>query len=95
MPKLRERDPNDKIKGRGKGGGQPIRDVRRWMTAKLRRELMERRRNGQEPPAEAQAVEQVEQTGAAAFDEVGREIQDRADRAVHSARRPKERAEAV
>ena len=30
------------------------------MTAKLRKELMEQKRGGQEPPADVQAVEQVD-----------------------------------
>lgn len=62
MPKPRERDPNDKIKR--KGGGRPKRDIRRQMTAKLRKELVEQKRDGRETPADAQAVEQAEQTGA-------------------------------
>ena len=60
IPKPRERDPSDKIKGKGKNGGRPVRDVRRQMTAKLRKELVEQKRGGQEPPADVQAVEQVE-----------------------------------
>ena len=63
MPKPRERDPSDKIKGKGKNGGRPVGDVRRQMTAKLRKELVEQKRGGQEPPADVQAVDQVEQTG--------------------------------
>lgn len=95
MPKPRERDPSDKLKGKGKSGGRPVRDVRRQMTAKLRRELVEQKRGGQEPPADVQAVDQVEQTGAAAFDEVGREAERLIDRAIHPDHRPKERTEAI
>ena len=95
MPKPRERDPNDKIKGKGTGGKRPVRDVRRQMTAKLRRELVEQKRGGQEPPADVQAVDQVEQTGAAAFDEVGREAERLIDRAIHPDHCPKERTEAI
>ena len=95
MPKPRERDPSDKIKGKGKNGGRPGRDVRRQMTAKLRKELAEQKRSGQEPPADVQAVEQVEQTSAAAFEEVGREAEHLIDRAIHPAHSPKERAEAI
>lgn len=65
------------------------------MTAKLRKELMEQKRGGQEPPADVQAVEQVEQTGAAAFDEVGREAERLIDRAIHPDHRPRERTEAI
>lgn len=95
MPKPRERDPSDKIKGKGKGGGRPIRDVRRQMTAKLRKELVEQKRGGQEPPADVQAVEQVEQTGAAAFDKMEHEAEQLIDRALHPDRRPKERTDAI
>ena len=95
MPKPRERDPSDKIKGKGKGGGRPIRDVRRQMTAKLRKELVEQKRAGQEPPADVQAVEQVEQASAAAFDKVSDEAGRLIDRALHPDRQPKERTEAI
>lgn len=95
MPKPRERDPSDKIKGKGKGGGRPIRDVRRQMTAKLRKELVEQKRAGQEPPADVQAVEQVEQTSAAAFDKVSDEAGRLIDRALHPDRRPRVRAETI
>lgn len=95
MPKPRERDPGDKIKGKGKGGGRPIRDVRRQMTAKLRKELVKQKRAGQEPPADVQAVEQVEQTSAAAFDKVSDEAGRLIDRALHPDRQSKERTEAI
>lgn len=93
IPKPRERDPNDKIKG--KRGGRPQRDIRRQITAKFRKELVERKRAGQEAPADVQAVEQVEQTGAAALEEGGREIEHLIDRAAHPGSRPKERKETV
>ena len=95
MPKPQERDPSDKIKGKAKSGGRPVQDVRRRMTAKLRKELVEQTRGGQEPPADVQAVDQVEQTGAAAFDEVGREAERLIDRAIHPDHRPRERTEAI
>ena len=95
MPKPRERDPSDKIKGKGKSNGRPVRDVRRQMTAKLRKELVEQKRAGQEPAADVQAVDQVEQTGAASFDKVSQETGQLLDRIVHPALRPKERTEAV
>lgn len=72
-----------------------MRDVRRQMTAKLRKELVEQKRGGQEPPADVQAVEQVEQTGAAAFDKVEHEAEQLIDRALHPDRRPKERTDAI
>ena len=96
MPQPRERDPGDKIKGKGKGGGRPIRDVRRQMTAKLRQELVEQKRDGQEPPADVQAVDQVEQTGAAAFDKVEHRAEQLIDCAlIHPDRRPRERTEGI
>ena len=95
MPKPRERDPSDKIKSKGKSNGRPVRDVRRQMTAKLRKELVEQKRAGQEPTADVQAVDQVEQTGAASFDKVSQETGQLLDRAIHPAHRPKERTEAV
>ena len=95
MPKPRERDPSDKIKSKGKSNGRPARDVRRQMTAKLRKELVEQKRGRQEPPADVQAADQVEQTGAAAFDKVSREAGQFLDRALHPDHRPKERTEAV
>lgn len=91
IPKPRERDPNDKIKG--KRGGRPQRDLRRQITAKFRKELVERKRAGQETPADAQAVDQVEQTGAAALEEAGREIEHLIDRAARPGSRPKEQTE--
>lgn len=93
IPKPRERDPNDKIKG--KRSGRPQRDIRRQITAKFRKELVERKRAGQEAPADAQAVDQVEQTGAAALEEAGREMEHLIDRAAHPGSRPKERTETV
>ena len=91
IPKPRERDPNDKIKG--KRGGRPQRDLRRQMTAKFRKELVERKRAGQETPADAQAVDQVEQTGTAALEEAGQEIEHLIDRAARPGSRPKEQTE--
>lgn len=93
IPKPRERDPNDKIKGKCSGRHQ--RNIRRQITAKFRKELVERKRAGQEAPADAQAVDQVEQTGAAALEEAGREIEHLIDRAAHPGSRPKERTETV
>ena len=67
MPEVRERKKSDKIKGKGKGtGSSPAKnDVRRQMTAKLKKELVERQKGrstggatGQTP--EVQAAEQVE-----------------------------------
>ena len=46
MPEVRERKKSDKIKGKGKGtGSSPAKnDVRRQMTAKLKKELVERQK---------------------------------------------------
>ena len=59
MPKPRERDPNDKIKGLA--GKPPQKEARRQMTAKLRKALAHRNRDGAEVSAEAQATDQTEQ----------------------------------
>ena len=93
MPKPRERDPGDQIKG--KGGGRPKRDIHRQMTSKLRKELVEKDRASDEAPAEAQAVDQVEQASTAALEEVSREAGDLIDRAAHPDRRPRERTDSV
>lgn len=67
MPRPRERDLNDKIKG--KGGGRVQKDARRQLTAKFRKELAQRKRGGAET-YEAQAVDQTEEVAAAAIEEV-------------------------
>lgn len=67
MPRPRERDPSDKIKG--KGGGRVQKDARRQLTAKFRKELAQRKRGGAEN-YEAQAVDQTEEVTAAAIEEV-------------------------
>ena len=64
MGKPRERAPNDKIKK--KGGKRPRLDIKRQITAKLREELSQKRRN-QEPNAAVAAEEQVEAYTVDAF----------------------------
>ena len=93
MPKPRERDPSDQLKE--KSGGRPKRDIHRQMTAKLRKELVEKNRAGGEAPAEAQAVDQVEQASTAALEEVSWEAGDLIDRAARPDRRPRERTDSV
>lgn len=45
MPDIRERNTSDKIKGKGAGRTGPVKkDVRRQMTVKMKKELMERQR---------------------------------------------------
>lgn len=66
MPEARERKKSDKIKGKDRKPSSPAKkDVRRRMTAKLQKELMERQRNrgtgGTDQPPEVQAAEQVEE----------------------------------
>lgn len=79
MPELRERDPKDKIKG--KGGGRVPTEVRRQMTAKLRKELVQRQRGGEESP-EAQAVSQTDEIVTAAVEEVSERAGQTIDSAV-------------
>lgn len=59
MAEIRERHSNDKIKR--KSGGHPVKDARRFLTSKYRKELVNRKnRDGDTPDAEATG--QVEQT---------------------------------
>lgn len=65
MPEVRERKNNDKIKGKDGKSGRPLKnDLRRQMTVKLAKGLVERSRNtsGNTPPAtEVQAAGLVEE----------------------------------
>lgn len=68
MPDVKERKKSDKIKGKGGGGSGPIKnDMRRQMTAKLKKELVERQRGrstggSTDTAPEVQAAEQVEES---------------------------------
>ena len=68
MPEAKERKKSDKIKGKGEKSSGPIKhDVRRQMTAKLKKELVERQRGrsmggSTDTAPEVQAAEQVEKT---------------------------------
>lgn len=91
MPKPRERNPNDKIKG--KGGGRVKKDTRRQMTAKFRKELAERQRGNAESP-DTQAANQTEEVTAAAVEEVGESAGNsvnKATDALHKYRQEKKR----
>lgn len=67
MPEVRERKKSDKIKGKGSEKSSPIKnDVRRQMTAKFQKELIERQRNrdtggSTDTAPEVQAAEQAEE----------------------------------
>lgn len=54
MPKIKERDQSDKVKGKGKkkDGGTAQHQAQRVMTAKLKKELIQRKRDGGGPAAE-------------------------------------------
>ena len=86
MGKPRERAPKDKIKK--KGGKRPRLATKRRMTAKLREELSQKRRD-QEPNAAVAAEEQVEaytvDTFSAAASTAGREL-GRASQALRERR---------
>lgn len=69
MPDIRERNPGDKIKNKSKGSRQVKKDARRQLTAKFRKELAQRKREGDHETPETQAVEQAGQTAAAAVEE--------------------------
>ena len=67
MPEVRERKKSDKIKGKGSEKSSPVKkDVRRQMTAKFQKELIERQQNrdtgsNTDTAPEVQAAEQVEE----------------------------------
>lgn len=84
MPRPRERDANDKIKK--KGPGRIKKDMRRQMTAKLRKELAQRSRGGEETP-DAQAVSQTDQLATAAVEEVGEQAGRTIGRAADTLRK--------
>ena len=85
MPKPRERDPNDKIKGLA--GKPPQKEARRQMTAKLRKALAHRNRDGAEVSAEAQATDQTEQAAIGAVEEVAQSLHGAAEQSFYHKRR--------
>lgn len=87
MPKPRERDPNDKIKGLA--GKPPQEEARRQMTAKLRKALAHRNQDGAEVSTEAQATDQTEQAAVGAVEEVAQSIHGAAEQSSHH-KRPSE-----
>ena len=52
IPKIKERNQTDKVKGKKKGGKPAQASVRRVMTAKLKKELAQRKRGGGNTAAE-------------------------------------------
>ena len=84
MPKPRERDPNDKIKGLA--GKPPQKEARRQMTAKLRKALAHRNRDGAEVSAEAQATDQTEQAAIGAVEEVAQSLHGAAEQSFYHKR---------
>ena len=52
IPKIKERNQTDKVKGKKKGGKPAQASARRVMTAKLKKELAQRKRGGGSPAAE-------------------------------------------
>lgn len=52
MPKIKERNQTEKIKGKKKGGKPAQAATRRFMTAKLKKELAQRKQGGGHPAAE-------------------------------------------
>ena len=52
IPKIKERNQTDKVKGKKKGGKPAQASARRVMTAKLKKELAQRKRGGVSPAAE-------------------------------------------
>ena len=52
IPKIKERNQTDKVKGKKKSGKPAQASARRVMTAKLKKELAQRKRGGVSPAAE-------------------------------------------
>lgn len=96
MPKAKERKPDDKIKSQGKRkSSKPVQDqARRVITAKMRKELAQQKRNAdgstgeatRETSPTAEAVGQVEQTAGAAVCETNHRTKQGVSKAVTRAR---------
>ena len=89
MPKIKERDQNDKIKKTGKA--QQPKGVLRIMTAKLRKNMAQHGQQGEEHTADTQAVEQSTRVGTFATREIGNRVERVAERMIHPSRHPKTR----
>ena len=99
MSNIRERNQDDKIKNRGKrkNNKSAPQTARRVMTAKLKRELAQRKRGGvvSDTPRDidstadstTEATEQVEHTTEAAVREVGQQARHSVSRAVTKAKK--------
>ena len=87
MPGIRERNENDKLKGKG---GKPAQNsVRRQLTAKFRKELAQQKQSGGDRP-EVEAADQVEQATQAAVEETYDGARRGVSRAVDTASRRRE-----
>ncbi len=91
MPKIKERDQNDKIKKTGKA--QQPKGALRIMTAKLRKNLAQHGQEGGEQAADTQAVEQTTQVGTCAAEETVSRMEGVVDRMIQPSRHPKTRKE--
>lgn len=90
MPKVKERDQTDKVKGKGKkkGGGTAQRQAQRVMTAKLKKELVQQKRGGGGPAAEipdniTDITTTADTTGSASADS-GTGAVEQVEQAVHA-----------
>lgn len=66
MPKIKERNQTEKVKGKKKGGKPAQAAIRRVMTAKLKKELAQRKRDGGRPTAEIPRSDFTGSTGTTA-----------------------------
>lgn len=97
MPEVRERKKSDKIKGKGSEKSSPIKnDVRRQMTAKFQKELIERQRNrdtggSTDTAPEVQAVEQVEEKIYTTADSLREHTADAVSKSISRYKRKQQR----
>ena len=97
MPEARERKENDKIKGKGGTKSSPIKsDERRQMTAKFRKELVERQRGrdaggNTDTAPEVQAAERVEEKIYTTADSIREHTSDAVTKSISRHRRKEQK----
>lgn len=96
MPEVRERKKSDKIKRKDSRGSPIKQDVRRQMTAKLQKELMERQRGRDtgsttDQPSEVQAAEQVEGKIYTTADSIRERTQDAVSKSISRHKRKQQK----
>lgn len=91
---IRERKSDSRIKGKSDDGGHIGKDIRRSMTVKLQKELVEHTRNRDtgstvEAQPEAQAVEQAEESAVNVVGGIKERTGDGFSKAVHHRKQTK------